>query len=68
MEITEVLHKPLKDAYRRSNRVDATPQILDSHDRESAGRMLALNLCAQGEELNFGSDIKDLAASLAKDR
>jgi len=56
-EITEALHKTLKDAYRRSNRVDAALQILDSHDRESAYRMLELNLCAWWKELNFESDI-----------
>jgi len=67
-EITEALHKPLKDTYRRSNRVDASPQILDSHDRESACRILVLNLCAWGKELNFGSYIKDLVAMLEKDR
>ncbi|KAF8430740.1 hypothetical protein BGX38DRAFT_1083510, partial [Terfezia claveryi] len=35
-EITESLHKPLKDAYKRSNRVDATIQILDTHSRDHA--------------------------------
>jgi len=68
MEITEALHKPLKDAYRQSNKVDASPQILDSHDRESACRMLELNLCAWWKELNFGSDIQHLVAVLEKDR
>ncbi|KAF8432002.1 hypothetical protein BGX38DRAFT_1103357, partial [Terfezia claveryi] len=38
-EITEALHKPLKDAYRRSNRVDAAEQILDSISRDYAIRM-----------------------------
>ena len=33
-EITEALHKPLKDAYRRSNRVDATEEILDTISRD----------------------------------
>jgi len=67
-EITEALHKPLKDAYRRSNSIDAPPQILDSHDRESACRMLELVFCAWRKELNFRSDIKDLVAALEKDR
>ncbi|KAF8414856.1 hypothetical protein BGX38DRAFT_1077447, partial [Terfezia claveryi] len=39
-KITESLHKPLKDAYKRSNRVDATIQILDTHSRDHAFRML----------------------------
>ena len=67
MKITEALHKPLKDAYRQSNRVDATPQILDSHNRESTCGMLEWNLCMWGKELNFGFDIKDLVAVLEKD-
>ncbi|KAF8440699.1 hypothetical protein BGX38DRAFT_1074657, partial [Terfezia claveryi] len=33
-EVTEALHKPLKDAYRRSNHVNATEQILDIITRE----------------------------------
>jgi len=49
MEITEALHKPRKDAYRRSNKVDSTAQILDSYARESACKMLELNLCACGK-------------------
>jgi len=49
-EIIETLHKPLKDAYRQSNKVDATSQILDSYARESACKMLELNLCAWGKE------------------
>ncbi|KAF8416905.1 hypothetical protein BGX38DRAFT_1078363, partial [Terfezia claveryi] len=32
-EITEALHKPLKDAYQRSNRVDTAEQILDTISR-----------------------------------
>jgi len=68
MEITEALHKPLQDAYHQSNRVDATPQTLDSHDRESECRMLEFNLCIWGKELNFGSDIKDVGAALEKER
>ncbi|KAF8416010.1 hypothetical protein BGX38DRAFT_1109835, partial [Terfezia claveryi] len=43
-EITESLHKPLKDAYKRSNRVDATIQILDIHTRDHAFKMMELNL------------------------
>ena len=42
-EITEALHKALKDAYRRSNRVDATEQILDTIPRDYAIRMREFN-------------------------
>ena len=45
-EITEALHKPLKDAYRRSNRVDAVELILDMFSRDYAIRMRELNLIA----------------------
>ncbi|KAF8440166.1 hypothetical protein BGX38DRAFT_1273095 [Terfezia claveryi] len=34
--ITEALYKPLKEAYKRLNRVDATVQILDTHARDHA--------------------------------
>jgi len=67
-EITEALHKPLKDAYRWSNRVNATPQILDSYARESACRMLEFNLCAWGKELELAPDIKNLVSGLQKER
>jgi len=45
-EITEALHKPLKDAYRRSNRVEAAEQILDMITRDHALRMRELNIQA----------------------
>ena len=45
-EITEALNKTLKDAYRRSNRVDAVEQILDIISRDYAIRMKELNLIA----------------------
>ena len=44
MKITEALHKPLKDAYRCSNRVDAMEQILDTILRDYAIRVRELNL------------------------
>ena len=43
-EIIEALHKPLKNAYRRSNRVDAPERILYTISRDSAIRMRELNL------------------------
>jgi len=45
-KITEALHKPLKEAYRCSNRVDAMEQILDMISRDYAIRMRKLNLIA----------------------
>jgi len=67
-EITETLHKARKDAYRRSNKVDATSQILASYARESACKMLELNLCAWGKELNLGANINKLVVGLEKQR
>jgi len=45
-EITEALHKPLKEAYRHSNRVDTMEQILNMISRDYAIRMRELNLIA----------------------
>jgi len=42
--VTEALHKPLKDAYGRSNHVNATEQILDTITREHTLRMRELNI------------------------
>ncbi|KAF8426488.1 hypothetical protein BGX38DRAFT_1147120 [Terfezia claveryi] len=66
-EITEALHKPLKEAYKRSNRVDATVQILYTHARDHAFKMLELNLCAWDKEVKFDYDIKALVVSMRKD-
>src|SRR5258706_2269914 len=43
-EVGEAYHKPLKDAYRRSNHIDATPQILKTHARDHAFAMRDMNL------------------------
>ena len=59
-DITEALHKPLKDAYRRSNRVDAVEQILDTITREHAVRILELNLQAWDKESDIGLELKQL--------
>ena len=32
-EICEASHKPLKDAYRRTNHINIMPQILNTHTR-----------------------------------
>ena len=39
IDVMEALHKPLKDAYRRFNQVNATKQILDTMTREHALQM-----------------------------
>jgi len=44
IEVTEALHKPLKDAYGRSNHMNATDQILDIITREHALRIRELNI------------------------
>ena len=56
-EIKEALHKPRKDAYRRSNRVDATEQILDTISRDYAIRMRELNLLACSGEIKVAKEI-----------
>ena len=45
-EVGEAYHKPLKDAYRRSNHVNATPQILNTHERDHAFAMREMNIAA----------------------
>ncbi|RPB18122.1 hypothetical protein L211DRAFT_798313 [Terfezia boudieri ATCC MYA-4762] len=66
-EITESLHKLLKDAYKRSNRVDATVQILASHTRDYAFKMLELNLCVWDKEVTFYVEMKALIMTMRKD-
>ncbi|KAF8457357.1 hypothetical protein BDZ91DRAFT_645596, partial [Kalaharituber pfeilii] len=45
-EICESLHKQLKQAYRRSNKVDAMPQILQTYTRSHAFAMRDKNISA----------------------
>jgi len=59
-EVTEALHKPLKDAYRRSNHVNATEQILDMINREHALRIREVNMEAWSRELQVDRQILDL--------
>jgi len=59
-EVTEALYKPLKDAYRRSNHVNATEQILDMINREHALRIRELNIEAWSHELQVDRQILDL--------
>ncbi|KAF8446788.1 hypothetical protein BGX38DRAFT_1270946 [Terfezia claveryi] len=56
-EITEALHKPLKDAYRRSNCVNAAEQILDVITVEQALQMRELNMEVWSQEYKFSSEI-----------
>ena len=59
-EITEALHKPLKDAYKRSNRVDAVEQILDTISRDYAIQMKELNLVAWDAEIKLPADVREV--------
>ena len=59
-EITEALHEPLKDAYRRSNRVDATQQILDTISSDYAIRMRELHLLAWSREIKVPQGIVEV--------
>ena len=44
MKICEALHKPLKDAYRRSNYINAMPQIIRTYTQVHSFRMWEKNL------------------------
>ena len=59
-EVTEALHKPLKDAYRSSNRVDAAEPILDTINRDYAIRMRELNLIAWSEEIQLPPEVLEI--------
>ena len=50
-EICEALHKPLKDAYRRSNYIDTLPQIISTYARGHSFVMREKNLEQWGSEL-----------------
>jgi len=58
-EVTEAVHKPLKGAYRRSNHVNATEQILDMINGEHVLRIRALNIEACSRELQLDRQILD---------
>jgi len=64
-EVTETLHIPLKDAYRRSNLVNATEQILDTITREHALQMRELNIQVWSHE--FPADHETLDAIKTQD-
>lgn len=58
--ITEALHKPLKDTYRRSNQVDEADQIFDAITREHTICMGEFHIQACSREVQFGDEIQDL--------
>lgn len=58
-EICEASHKPLKDAYRRSNHVEATPQIISRYARDHNFHMHTQNLRSWASALDsMPSEIK----------
>ena len=59
-EVTEAPHKPLKDAWRRSNQVDAAEQILDTINRDYTIRMWELNLIAWSEEIQLPPEVLEI--------
>ena len=52
-EVTEALHKPFKDAYQRSNHMNATKLFLDMINREHALWLRELNIEACSCELQL---------------
>jgi len=67
-EITEGLHKPLKEAYRHSNQVDAMEQILNTILRDYAIRMRELNLIACSRDVKVPEEILKIAEEAVGDR
>ena len=60
-KICESSHKLLKDAYRQSNHVNATPQIIKTYTRTHTFAMHELNLTAWSNELeNMSSETKSI--------
>ena len=50
-EICEASHKPLKDAYRRSNHINAMPQIIETYTRSHSFAMRENNIAQWAKEL-----------------
>ena len=50
-EISQALHKPWKDAYRRSNLMDAADQIVHKFTREHVIRIWGLNIQARSHDV-----------------
>jgi len=67
-EVTEALHKPLKYAYRRSNRVDMAEQILDRITRDYAIRIWELNLIAWSWDVKMPAEVQKMLKDVAADR
>ena len=59
-QITESLYKPLKDAYRSSNRVDVVGQVLDTISRDDALQIEESNLIAYSRDIRLPIDIQTL--------
>jgi len=58
-EICESSHKGLKDAYRRSNRINATPQIIQTYTRQHTLSVRESNLRMWSKTLDVGKDVRD---------
>jgi len=67
-EVTEALHKPLKDTHRRSNRVDAAEQILNRITRDYAIRIWELNLIAWSQDVEMPAEVRKMLKVMAADR
>ena len=60
-EICEASHKPLKDAYRRSNHINAMPQIIRTYTRAHSFAMRERNIQQWLTELDhIPEDIRDI--------
>lgn len=59
-EIGEVLHKGLKEAYRKTNKINIRPQILKYHTRRFAIRMRELNLYQLALDGLYQAEIQDV--------
>ena len=55
-EVSEVYHKPLKDAYRWSNHVNPTPQILSAYERDHAFAMREANMLCWSKSIGSKRD------------
>ena len=54
-EVSEAYHKPLKDAYRRSNHVNPIPQILNTYERDHAFMMREANMLCWSKYVTEGA-------------
>ena len=62
IEVGQAYHRPLKDIYRRTNHIDATPQILKTYARDHAFAMRDLNVTALS--LPSHDSPKDLSSAI----